>query len=236
MQKFKNLHLWMIIPLLLIQLGIFRFYWPKFTTTPWEFHIHFWLVTAWLILMIFQPYLITIKKVEQHRMIGMLGLIIAGGIIFTSISLLDVPLKRIANGAPGPPPPFFYGTLVIEFFLAWLYAFSVVQAIRFRKNLNEHAWWMICSVFFLMMPAIGRGMIIFWRNILPPEKLNPMLISISAEIIFIPVVLIYAIRFGKVKHLATILVLLTVILRMLRVPIGSSEIVQGILETMIKWN
>lgn len=239
MQKFKNLHVWMIIPLLLIQLGIFRFYWPKFTTTTWEFHIHYWLVTCWFILVIIQPYLITIKSVEKHRLIGMFGLIISGGVLFTSVSLLDVPLRIISNfhpDQPGPPPQLFYGTLVIEFILAILFGLAVFKAIIHRKNLSEHAWWMICSVFYLMMPGLGRGMIVLWRSFVPAEKIKPFLVGLSGELIFIPLLLLFAMRFGKIRHPATIIGLLTVLLRLLRFPIGSSEFVQNLVENMIKWH
>ncbi|MEQ8906966.1 hypothetical protein [Ekhidna sp.] len=239
MEKYKNLHLWMILPLVIIQVGIFNFYWPKLTTTSWEFHIHYWLVTGWFILMIIQPYLIEKGKTSNHRTLGMIGFLIAGGIVFTSMSLLDIPLKRAAvydPSRPGPPLSFYYGTLVIELILGLLYGVAVIQAIRFRKKLNEHAWWMICSVFYLMMPALGRGMIVLWRALVPIEKLNPMMVALSAELIFIPLLILYAVRFGKVKHPATIIGLLTVLLRLLRVPIGSSEAIQNFLDGLIKWN
>lgn len=169
---------------------------------------------------------------------GMIGFLIAGGIVFTSISLLDVPLKRAAvydPSRPGPPLSFYYGTLVIEFILGLLYGFAVIQAIRFRKVLHEHAWWMICSVFYLMMPALGRGMIVLWRVLVPIEKLNPMMVALSAELIFIPLLIIYAVRFGKIKHPATVIGLFTVLLRLLRIPIGSSESIQNLLDALIKW-
>ncbi|WP_424962544.1 hypothetical protein [Ekhidna sp.] len=238
MQKFKSLHLWMIIPLLLIQLGIFRFYWPKFTTTTWEFHIHYWLVTLWFILVIIQPYLISIKSIEKHRVVGMLGLSIAGGVLFTSLSLLDVPLRIISNlspDQPGPPPQLFYGTLVIEFILGLLFGLAVVKAIINRKDLQEHAWWMICSVFYLMMPGLGRGMIVLWRSLVPIEHIKPFFVGLSAELIFVPLLLLFASKFGRIRHPATIIGLLTVLLRLLRFPIGSSEFVQNLVENMIKW-
>ncbi len=87
----------------------------------------------------------------------------------------------------------------------------------------------------MMMPAVGRGLIVFWRSILPPEKLNPMLIVVSAELVYIPLFLLFAHKFGKFKHQATLIGLLLVLVRMLRVPIGSSTGVQDFLKTVIQF-
>ena len=94
----------------LIQIAIFRYYWPSFTTKSWEFHFHYWLVTAWYVFLIIQPYLAVNGKIEKHRTLGIIGFLIAGGTIFTGFSLLDFPLKLAANwtsDTPGPPLSFF---------------------------------------------------------------------------------------------------------------------------------
>lgn len=237
MKRYTQLHVWMVGILLLVQIGIFRFYWPSFETKSWEFHIHYWLVTAWYLLLIFQPFWATHGKLERHRTIGLLGFMIAGGAIFTAISLLDFPLKMVERWTPeskGPPIPFYYGTLVIELVLILAFAYAVVMGILRRRQVEEHAWWLTASAFFMMMPAVGRGMIVFWRSILPPEKLNPMFIAISAEVIYIPLLLIFALKFGKIKHPATYLALMMVLVRFLRLPIGKSEWIQQFLKTLIQ--
>ena len=115
------------------------------------------------------------------------------------------------------------------------FAYAIVKAIIHRKNLHDHAWWLIASAFFMMMPAVGRGMIVFWRSILPPEKLKPILVAVSAELIYIPLFLLFAHKFGKFKHQATVIGLLLVLVRFLRVPIGASKSVQSFLEAVIQF-
>ena len=238
MERYSKLHLWMIGVLLLVQISIFKFYFSSFTTETWEIHIHFWLVTFWYIFLIIQPYLATRGKLDKHRTLGIIGFLIAGGAIFTGFSLLDIPLKLVQNWTPdrpGPPPFFYYGTLVVEFVLMVAFSYAIVQGIRHRKNLAEHSWWLIASAFYMMMPAVGRGLIFFWRSILPPEKLKPMLVVLSAELIYIPLFLLFAFKFGKFKHQATLIGLLLVLVRLLRVPIGSSEAVQTFLKAVIQF-
>ena len=238
MKRYSKLHLWMIGILLLIQISIYRYYFPTFSTEGWEFHIHFWLVTLWYIFLIIQPYLASRGKMDKHRTYGIIGFMIAGGTIFTGFSLLDFPMKLAENWTPdkpGPPLAFYYGTLVVEFILMLAFTYAIIKGILHRKNLLEHAWWLVASAFYMMMPAVGRGMIVFWRSILPPEKLKPVLVVVSAELIYIPLFLVFAFKFGKLKHQATLIGLLLVVVRLIRVPIGSSEAVQSFLKTLIQY-
>lgn len=188
--------------------------------------------------MIIQPYLAVNGRIEKHRTLGIIGFLIAGGAIFTGFSLLDYPLRFIENitlDRPGPPVAFYYGTLIVEAVLMLAFTYAIVKGIVHRKNLKEHSWWLIASAFYMMMPAVGRGIILFWRATLTPEKLNPLLITLSAELIYIPLFLVFAYTFGKIKHQATLIGLLLVIVRVLRFPIGSSETVQEILKALIRY-
>lgn len=238
MEKYKNLYKWMFIPFILIQVGIFNYYWPRFTDVTWEIHIHYWLVSLWFILIIIQPYLAVNGKIKQHRTLGILGFVLAGGVIFTGFSLLYIPLEIMENASPdkpGPPPPFFYGTIIVEFLLMCAFVFAVVKSITQRHNLTNHAWWLICSVFYMMMPAVGRGMIVLLVKIMTPEKFNPMYVFFAAELVYIPLFLFFVYKFGKFKHLATYIGLILIIVRLARVPIGSIETVQEFLKMVIKY-
>lgn len=238
MERYSRLHIWMMGILLLVQISIYRYYFPTFSTEGWEFHIHFWLVTLWYILLVLQPYLAVNGKMEKHRTFGIIGFLIAGGTIFTGFSLLDFPLKLVAEWTPdrpGPPQAFYYGTLVVEFLLMLAFTYAIIKAIIKRKQLQDHTWWLVASAFYMMMPAVGRGMIVFWRSVLPPERLNPLFVVVSAEFIYIPLFLLFASKFGKFKHQATLIGLLLVLVRLLRVPIGSSPAIQEFLNTVIRF-
>ena len=238
MKRYTHLYQWMIGIQLLIQVSIFPYYYPTFSSEGWEFHIHFWLVTGWYLFLVAQPYLAVKGRIETHRPWGIIGFLIAGGAIFTGFSLLDFPLKLVADWTPdrpGPPVGFYYGTLVVEFLLMLAFTYAIIKGITKRKQLHEHAWWLIASAFYMMMPAVGRGMIVFWRAVLPPEKLNPIFVVISAEFIYIPLLLLFANKFGKLKHQATYIGLSLVLVRLLRLPIGSSETVQEFLKVLIRF-
>ena len=59
MTKYKTLHLWMIIPMLVMQLGIFHDYWGDFSKNAWSVHVHYLTGTVWYFYLIIQPYFAT---------------------------------------------------------------------------------------------------------------------------------------------------------------------------------
>ena len=226
----------MLLPFILAQVGIFYFYWPDFSNNTWEIHIHYWLVSLWYLLVVVQPYLIQTKQIANHRTLGILGFAIAGGVIFTGISLMDIPLRIIDNAdpnRPGPPVFFFYGLLMAEFLEMVAFAIAVVMGVIHRHNVKEHAWWLVASVFYMIAPALGRGMIVLWRSLLPPESFRPPFAFISLELVYLPLLLLYAYKFGKIKHLATLIGVLLVVVRFISRPLGSIEAVQDFLRSLI---
>lgn len=76
----------MIIPMVIMQLGIFMDYWGDFFENAWSVHIHYWTGTVWYIYLIVQPYYITHQKTERHRTNGIIGMFIAGGVCHTALS------------------------------------------------------------------------------------------------------------------------------------------------------
>lgn len=235
MNRYKHLHLWMLIPLLIAQVGIFRFYWPNFSHEFWEIHVHYWLVTFWYAFLVWQPYLINQQKIEAHRTWGLFGFLLAGGVFFTAISLLDMPLKYVDKfnpNRPGPPLSFFYATLIAEFVSAMAFAVAVIQGIRHRHHLEDHAWWMMASVFYMIVPALGRGMVTFWQAVLA-DAFIPIYVFISTEVIYVFIFVVFAKKFGQLKHWATAIGLALVLVRILSRIVGNSEAVQNFLKHVI---
>lgn len=74
----------MVIPMLVMQLGIFRDYWGDFSDNAWSVHIHYWTGTVWYIYLIIQPYFATHGQIARHRTNGIIGIFLAGGVCLTS--------------------------------------------------------------------------------------------------------------------------------------------------------
>ena len=163
MKKYKTLYLWMLIPMVFMQLGIFRDYWGDFTDNAWSVHVHYWTGSIWYLYLIIQPYFATHNKLDRHRTNGIIGMFLAGGVCLTALSMMyrDVNTAHLAMENAerfGPLGPwFFYGVAAIEIPMMLAFGFAVIKSIIHRKEIENHAWWLISTVFLIMFPAVGRG-------------------------------------------------------------------------------
>jgi hypothetical protein len=242
MNKYKTLHRWMIIPLLVMQLGIFRDYWGDFADNAWSVHIHYWTGTVWYIYLIIQPYFATHGQNARHRTNGIIGMFLAGGVCLTALSMMnrDIVTTQKAMEAPdqfGPFQPwFFFGVAAVEIVMMIAFGFAVIKSIIHRKQLENHAWWLISTVFIIMMPALGRGIQNVYVDIHIKEwpNINIMLPIYLTEILITGMLLSGAWKYGKLKHPATYLALAINLFIFLLEPIGKSENVQLFLKALIK--
>ena len=242
MNKYKSLYKWMLIPMLFMQLGIFKDYWGDLTDNAWSVHIHYWTGTVWYIYLIIQPYFATHGQMPRHRTNGIIGMFIAGGVCLTALSMMNRDIVNAAQAAAMPArfgpfqPWFFYGVAVVEIVMMTAFGYSVIKSIIHRKQVEDHAWWLIATVFIIMMPALGRGIQNVyvginskqWPNI---DIIAPLYIT---QVLIIAMLLIGAWKYGKLKHPATWLALAVNLFIFLLEPIGRSATVQHFLKQLVK--
>lgn len=242
MNKYKTLHLWMIVPMVFMQFGIFRDYWGDFSENAWSVHVHYWTGTVWYLYLILQPYYATHGQLTKHRTNGIIGMFIAGAVCLTAFSMMHRDIVSAERSAEmrdrfGPFEPwFFYGVAAVEIIMMLAFGYAVIKSILHRKQLEHHAWWLISTVFIIMMPALGRGVqnvhvgmqIKQWPNV---DIMPSLYIS---EIMILAMLLLGAWKYNKLKHPATWLAVAVNVFNLLLEPIGKSKAVQTFLTTMIK--
>jgi hypothetical protein len=242
LEKYKNLHLWMIIPMLFMQFGIFRDYWGDLPENAWSVHVHYWTGTVWYLYLIIQPYYATHGQMSKHRTNGIIGMFIAGAVCLTALSMMhrDIATTERSLAMPeqfGPFQPwFFFGVAAVEIPMMIAFGFAVIKSIIHRKQLENHSWWLISTVFIIMMPALGRGVqnvhvgmqIKNWPNI----EIMPSLYV--AEGIILAMLFLGAWKYGKLKHPATWLAVAVNVFNFFLEPLGRSEAVQTFLKAIIK--
>ncbi|MBK7562274.1 MAG: hypothetical protein IPQ06_12620 [Chitinophagaceae bacterium] len=242
MNKYKNLYKWMLIPMLFMQLGIFKDYWGDFSSNAWSVHIHYWTGTTWYIYLIIQPYFATHGKMSKHRTNGMVGMFLAGGVCITALSMMNRDLVSAQNALKMPEqfgpfqPWFFFGVAAVEIVMMIAFGFAVIKSIIHRKNMEDHAWWLITTVFLIMMPALGRGIqnVYVDLNIKAWPTINIMTPIIYTQLLILSMLLIAAWKFGKLKHPATFLAIGVNLFIFVLEPLGRSETIQTFLETVVK--
>ena len=233
----------MIIPLVLMQATIFVDYWGDFTDNTWAVHVHYWIATAWYVFLISQPWLYAHDRMSAHRTLGILGIGLAGALAFTAISQLNRDLVYadfVAEnpGGIGPFEPwFFIGVAISEIILISAFIVAVTMAVIHRKNVQDHSWWLISTVFIVMMPALARGLQAVWIAIygfgadIDVVVMPPVYLS---QIIIIAMILIAAIYLKKMRHSATYLAVAANTAVLFLEPLGRSAGIEGMLRAIIK--
>ncbi|MEJ7848708.1 MAG: hypothetical protein WKF92_11540 [Pyrinomonadaceae bacterium] len=242
MNKYKDLYKWMIIPMVIMQLGIFMDYWGDLSENAWSVHVHYWTGTIWYVYLIIQPYFATHGQIARHRTNGIIGMFLAGGVCLTALSMMhrDIVTAEKALAMPdrfGPFQPwFFFGVAAVEIVMMTAFGYAVIKSILHRKQIDDHAWWLISTVFLIMMPALGRGVQNVWIGINSDKMPNVdiMLPLYFTQAIIIGMLALGAWKFGKLRHPATYLALAVNLFIFLLEPLGRSESVQMVLKAAIK--
>ncbi|MEO1729636.1 MAG: hypothetical protein AAFR64_02750 [Pseudomonadota bacterium] len=242
MQHYKSLWAWMIVPLVVVQAGIFMDYWGDFARNTWAVHVHYWNATLWYLFLIAQPYLFAKGKMDSHRLWGMIGLLLAGAMILLSTGQFnrDIVYANFARDNPGGMGPFepwfFFQIMMIEMTLITAFTIQIIMAIVKRKSPADHGWWMASTAFTLMMPGLGRGMQNLWLGLygFTVENKAALYTPIYAcQAIIITMALLFAWRLGKLKHPATILAVAANAALFVMEPIARSPAVQEFWRSLI---
>lgn len=240
--QYKSLYKWMLIPMLFMQAGIYKDYWGDFSENAWAVHVHYWTGTTWYIYLIIQPYFATHGQMARHRTNGIIGMFIAGGVCLTALGMMHRDLVNTENALKfadrfGPFQPwFFFGVAAVEIVMMTAFGFAVIKSIVHRKQLENHAWWLISSVFLIMMPALGRGIQNVYVGMHGSEwpNVNIMTPIYLTQILIVTMLLLGAWKYKKLKHPATYLALGVNLFIFLLEPIGRSQVVQTFLKSFIK--
>lgn len=240
--KYDTLYIWMFIPMILMQLGIFEDYWRDFSDNAWSVHVHYWTGTIWYFYLIIQPYFITHRHISKHRTNGIIGMFLAGGVCLTALSMMnrDLVTAQRALELPdrfGPFQPwFFFGVAAVEIVMMTGFGYAVIKSIIHRKQMENHAWWLISTVFIIMMPALGRGIqnvyVDIYRNSWP--DVNIMIPIYFTQVLIIGLLLLGAWRYKKLKHPATYIAAGINLFIFLLEPLGRSEAIQLFLKAVVK--
>ena len=151
MNNYKNVHLWLLIPFIIVVVGYAPSYWLKFADAPWRHHIHGLTATLWFLLLMVQPYLVTRGHVRQHRLYGMFALALAGAVAASGLNV--IPYNLLNERLPVTAR---YGLSFIDIVLIAGFVVAVFMALVNAKRVDDHARWMISTVFWAVSPGLFR--------------------------------------------------------------------------------
>ena len=174
MTQYRNLHLWLLVPFVIVLLGFTPGYWSKFLDAPWRHHLHGLTATLWFVLLILQPYLITRGHARQHRVYGMFALILAGAVAGSALNM--IPYNLVNERLPDTAK---YGLSFIDIVLVPGFVIAVVMAVINVKRTEDHARWMISTVFWAVSPGLFRLLFlpVFILQVPDPGSKSPYLLA-----------------------------------------------------------
>jgi hypothetical protein len=168
--------------LLLIPLTIAGFYktyivqFPNFKENITSFiHIHAFIASVWIVLLIVQPFLIANKKFALHRKTGRLSYV-----VFPLLILSFVPqIIRTAN-SDNPKNLFFPladGSLLIVFYSL---------AIYYKRISSRHMRYMIATTLVFLGPTVGRigPILLGWSELVTQNIQYAIIYTILASLLF----------------------------------------------------
>lgn len=145
--KYLGYYLLLLIPLIFA--GFYKSYFQPFPNFGENInvyvHLHAFIASVWVLMLIVQPFLIFNKKKSLHRKVGKLSYIVFPLLVLSFIPQI-IKIIRTENFA-NLFFPLGDGALLIAFYSL---------AIYYRKQRSKHMRYMIASALVLLGPTLGR--------------------------------------------------------------------------------
>lgn len=160
--RYRNIGFFSIAILCILTWGFYKTYiqfFPGFKGFTAMHHIHGVLMLLWVLLLIVQPFLISIKRYALHRNIGRSSYILAPLVTLSifMVSSLSYHKMLVENA----PEPVAVGILALNIPGAFVFATFYTLAILHKKQSNIHMRYMIGTALLMIGPGLGRGLITY---------------------------------------------------------------------------
>lgn len=130
-------------------------FWPSYFSRLGELsaahHFHGISATLWMLLLVVQPLLYKMGKIDLHRKTGRISFLLVPLIVIGGLIMVHMMLNN-ENYPPGLP----YKLAFIDFFVIITFVMFFVLAIKNVRDTQYHARYMACTIFGPLLPALGR--------------------------------------------------------------------------------
>src|SRR5829696_4057130 len=95
--RYRNFHLWMLLPFAISLLGFSYSYYLHLSTATFHQHVHGLSATTWYVLVVVQPWLITRRHdVRRHRLFGAFATLLAGLVAGSALTIIPKNIDDVA--------------------------------------------------------------------------------------------------------------------------------------------
>ena len=238
-ERYKRLHLWLLIPFIISVLGFFYSYYLNLANATFHQHIHGISATLWYVLVIVQPYIIIHhNNFKKHRTYGIIGIVLAGIVAGSAFTIIPLNINNVEELEPNGffNPTFAYFATFYDFILVSMFILSVIMAILNVKKMEQHVQWLIASVLFVLSPGLLRliGVIAIIMNGGDIEGITMVELAFPTLIVMLLLILFYYYKYGSFRHLSFKLLILAHVPILFLKWLGDNEVLRSIAETVFK--
>ena len=116
------------------------------------YHVHGFLFTCWMLLLIAQPALVATGRTALHRRVGVVGGLLAAGMVVAALAV-SIDLGRRGASPPGVPPLVF---LVVPLTTVVVFPVLIGAALLWRNRPEIHKRLMMIGSMELITAGFGR--------------------------------------------------------------------------------
>ncbi len=239
--RYRDFHLWMLVPFAISVLGFSYSYYLNFAGATFHQHVHGISATLWYILVVVQPYLIVRRKdIAGHRALGAIGTLLAGMVAGSALTIVPRNIDDVAtldrNGFFNPT--FAYFAVIIDVLLVSMFVASVVLAVLAikRRDVAGHVQWMMASVFFVLSPGLARmfGIAAIVANQGDMAGISLVKLAVPSMLAMMAIIAIYYRKFGSYRHPSFWLLMACHLPYLFVERVGNDATVRGVLAAIFK--
>ena len=154
---YGNAYIFLAISLVIIAVGFSQSYFAKLDEMAFPYHLHGISASLWMIMLVSQPYLYKIGKINVHRKLGWFSLLLVPLIVIGGLIMVNSMVHRQASY----PPNAVYQLAFIDIITLLSFVGIYALAIYHRKRLKLHARLMVITIFGPLLPALTRVFFVF---------------------------------------------------------------------------
>jgi hypothetical protein len=156
-------------------------YWfPMATGTlrpaPPVVHVHGWVYSAWMLLLVTQAAVVNARNVALHRSLGAFGIALATAVLFMGLTITLLGLRGGMSRAVQSPD--FFDAMYLSYMAILGFAILFTLAMRQTRRPEAHRQLILFSVLPLLPPGINRFYMVPFH--LPTIPVLPLYLTLDA--------------------------------------------------------
>jgi hypothetical protein len=147
-----------------------------FRPAPPVVHVHGWVYSAWMVLLITQAAVVNARNMTLHRTLGMFGIALATSVLFMGLTITLLGLRGGMSRAAQSPD--FFDAMYLSYMAILGFGLLFTLAMRHTRQPEVHRQLILFAVLPLLPPGINRFYMVPFH--LPQIPVLPLYLTLDA--------------------------------------------------------